>query len=211
MWRLHVVLLGACGGAATPPPKQTLSNEVTVPVGRMAMFEAGRDSFGPITPMTRATQHALQQAVGSAIRIETVNRNGPELHAFLGTELLFYVIPKDDGSLFNIHAVSPKVTIVEHPAWVIGSPFTGADVLTDCECWGEHPMCWSRGDHVAVGFVVECDRLKTSAERKRLQGVPIQRAVWNPQAFGGVMDGASQPAVTSQPPPSLKQIFGVDP
>ena len=209
MWRLLVVLFAACGGTTTPPPKQTLSNEVAVPVGRMAVFELGRESFGPITPMTRATPEGLQQALGTAVRVEPVNRHGTELHAFLGTELLFYVIPNDDGSLFNIHAVSPKISIVEHPDWVIGSPFTGARALTDCECWGEHPMCFARGDHVALGFVVDCDGLKTAAERRRLDGVPIQRAVWNPHAFGADVD-SPRPAVTSQRPPSLKQIFGGD-
>ena len=215
MWWVLVVMLagslGACGGAVHPQPKQTLSNEVPVPVGRMTVFELGKDSFGPITPMTPATQGALQQAVGTTVRVESVSRHGAELHAFLGTELLFYVIPNDDGSLFNIHAVSPKIAIVEHPDWVIGAPFTGADALTDCECWGEHPMCFARGDHVALGFVVECGNLKTQKERHALQGVPIQRAVWNPRAFGAGVDPSTQPGVTSQPPPSLKQIFGGDP
>jgi hypothetical protein len=203
--------IAACGGAAPPPPKQVLSNEVPVPVGRMSVFELGRDSFGPITAMTPATVEALRQALGASYRVQTVDRHGSELHAFLGTELLFYVIPNDDGSLFNIHAVSPKIAIVEHPDWVIGTPFTGADVLTDCECWGEHPMCFERGDHVAVGFVVACEGVKTREGRRMLQGVPIQRAVWNPHAFGAVVDSPVQPGVTSQPPPSLKQIFGGDP
>jgi hypothetical protein len=210
MWRVLALVTAAACGAATPPPK--LSNEVPVAVGRMAVLALGAGSFGPITPMTPATQDALQRALGSSVRIEPVDRHGTELHGFLGTELLFYVVPNDDETLFNIHAVSPKVSIVEHPDWVIGSPFTGADALTDCECWGEHPMCFARGDHVAVGFVVECDGLKTPAERRRrLQGVPIQRAVWNPHAFGGVVDPPTQPGVTSKPPPSLKDIFGGDP
>ncbi len=41
-------------------------------------------------------------------------------------------------------------------------------------------MCFARGEHVAVGFVVECTGLDTLRERRAaLQGVPIQRAVWN--------------------------------
>lgn len=181
-----------------------------MPVGRMAMFELGKDAFGPITPMTRATVEEIQRAVGSSIRVKNVDRHGPEVHAYLGTELLFYVIPNQDGSVFNIHAVSPKITIVEHPSWVIGSPFTGSSALTKCECWGEHPMCFANGDHVALGFVVDCDKLDTPVERRSLEGVPIQRAVWNPHPFGAAVD-ASTPPATAKAPKSLKDIFGGDP
>ncbi|MEO7095336.1 MAG: hypothetical protein ABI175_18915 [Polyangiales bacterium] len=210
MWRLLALSVVGCGGAATPPARQ-LSNEVPVTVGRMAVFELGRDSFGPITALTRATEESVRSTLGSRYRVEPVSRHGTEIHAFLGSELLFYVIPNSDGTLFNIHAVSPKISIVEHPDWVIGSPFQGADALTDCECWGEHPMCFQRGDHVAVGFVVDCDDLKTKQARKKLQGVPIQRAVWNPREFGGPADDPVQPGITSAPPRSLKEIFGGDP
>lgn len=214
MWRLLVLAtagsLAGCGAAA-PPQGQTLSNAVSVPVGRMAVFELGRDSFGPITALTPATEDALRRVLGSTYRVAIVERHGAEVHAYLGTELLFYVIPNEDHSLFNIHAVSPKISILEHPDWVIGSPFTGADALTDCECWGEHPMCFERGNHVAVGFVVDCDGLKTPEQRQKLRGVPLQRAVWNPKAFGDAVDSSTPGAVTSQPPPSLKSIFGGDP
>lgn len=215
MWRPSAVLvagsLGACFGGPSPR-ETTLSNELPVRVARMTMFELGTASFGPITAMTPATVEAIQRAVGSAARIETVERRGPELHAFVGDELVFYVIPNDDDeTLFNIHAVSPKVSIVEHPDWIIGSPFPGADLLTSCECWGDHPMCFVRGDHVAVGFVVACDGLDTPRERRVLQGVPIQRAVWNPKPFGADGEVTPPPAITSQPPKSLKEIFGGDP
>lgn len=215
MWRPLVLVaagsIGACGGTARAPVR-TLSNEVPVTVGRMALFELGRASFGPITPMTPATVEAVQRAVGSNVRVEAIDHRGTEIHAYLGDEHLFYVIPNDDGSLFNIHAVSPKITIAEHPDWTIGSPFTGADRLTRCECWGDHPMCFARGDHVAVGFVVSCNGLETPRERRvALQGVPIQRAVWSPNPFGADVEPAPPPAVTSQPPKSLKEIFGGDP
>lgn len=215
MWRLLGLVaagsIGACGGTARAPAR-TLSNEVPATVGRMALFELGPASFGPITPMTRATVEALQQAVGANVRIEAIDRRGTELHAYLGREHLFYVIPNDDGSLFNVHAVSPKISIVEHPDWIIGAPFSGTDRITNCECWGDHPMCFARGEHVAVGFVVECTGLDTPRERRAaLQGVPIQRAVWNPKPFGTDAEPAPPAAVTSQPPKSLKEIFGGDP
>lgn len=209
MWRLLLLGTAACWSASTPAPR-TLSNDVAVPVGRMPVMELGRDSFGPITGMTPATEDGLRAALGSTYRVRTVNRRGPELHTFLGTELLFYVIPNDDDSLFNIHAVSPKITILEHPDWVIGAAFTGADALTSCECWGEHPMCFGHGDHVAVGFDVDCGNLATQAERRKLLGVPIQRAVWSPHPYGGIAD-PSAPPVVSPRPPSLKEIFGGDP
>lgn len=215
MWRSLALVaagsIGACGRTASAPPP-TLSNEVPVAVGQMGMFELGVAAFGPITPLTPASVADLQRAVGSRVRIESLDRRGNEFHAYLGAEHLFYVIPNDDGSIFNIHAVSPKVVILEHRDWIIGAPFYGANLLTTCECWGEHPMCFVRGDHVAVGFVVPCQNLETPIQRRSLQGVPIQRAVWSPRPFGADADLApTQPGITSPPPKSLRDIFGGDP
>jgi hypothetical protein len=80
----------------------------------------------------------------------------------------------------------------------VTKPFTHPEILTFCECWGPHPMCWKRGDHVAVGFDRECAGLENEEGRAGLAGTPIQRAVWNPKAFGE--DGKD--SNSSSPPPA---------
>lgn len=157
-----------------------------------ALFSLEPSSIGPITGATPANQRAIQDVVGSRYQVKSVDDRGLEFHVFLGDELLFYVIPNDDGSLFNVHCTSNKVAITEHPEWIIGAPLTNELPLDTCECWGSHPMCFHTGDHVALGFQVGCDNLETPAKRKALLGVPIQRAVWNPRAFGDGNGGATR-------------------
>ncbi len=187
-----VLALAGCAGGTAAAPETTLSNSAPGPRSG-ALFVLEPASLGPITPSTRATLDAIQDAVGSRFVVKGIDDHGMEFHVFLGEELLFYVIPNDDGTLFNVHCTSPKVAIAEHPEWVIGAPFEHTDVLTSCECWGTHPMCFRSGDHVAVGFKIACDGLDSPAERKSLAGVPIQRAVWNPRPFGGGDGGATSP------------------
>jgi len=182
--RIVLALLVAGCGVSSVAPEPTLSNVDARPAERRGLFELEPGALGPITESTRANQEAIQAAVGSRYMVKTIDDHGAELHVFLGDELLFYVIPNDDGSLFNVHCTSPRVAIIEHPEWVIGSAFVHSDVLDTCECWGAHPMCFRTGDHVAVGFTVPCDNLDTPAKRHSLEGVAIQRAVWNPHPFG---------------------------
>ncbi len=178
-----VVLVG-CGGA-TPAPAQRSTTTATAPTG-LARYTIGTTSLGPITAETPANLSDLRALLNKdGLTVRPVNRSGVELHAFLGEELVFYVIPnEEDGSLFNVHVTSGKIKIEQHPEWKIGEPFTGDQHLTHCECWGAHPMCFKAGDHVAVGFDRTCDGLETAANRKVLVGVNIQRAVWSPTPFG---------------------------
>src|SRR4051812_29003974 len=198
--RTALALAVAGCGASAHTPARTLSNATPATGEHRGLFEMEPGSLGPITASTRADQEAVQSAVGSHYMVKTIDDHGPELHVFLGEELLFYVIPNDDGSLFNVHCTSPRVTIVEHPEWVIGGPFVHSEILDVCECWGTHPMCFRRGDHVAIGFSVSCDNLDTPGKRHALEGVAIQRAVWNPHGYGAT---TASPATSSQPQRSL--------
>lgn len=183
---IATVWLG-CGGGATRPTNQ-ISNSTTTPKGTRsssALFTINVDSLGPLTSKTPANLTALRDLLGKdGYEVTPVNNNGVEYHVSLKGELLFYVIPNDNGTLFNVHAVSSKVEISEHPQWKIGAAFTGDDVLTDCECWGEHPVCFRKGEHVAVAFKRACDGLDDERMRKVLTGVNVQRAVWSPTPFG---------------------------
>lgn len=178
------VLAAGCGGApVTPAP---LSNSTRQP-GRAApqgLFLLDVGSVGPLTADTAANLTAIRAVLNPrGLTVRPVNRSGVEYHAFLGDELVLYVIPNDDGTLFNVHVTSPRVTIAEHPQWKIGGPFTGHELLSTCECWGTAPVCFKVGDHVAVAFDRACDDLREPAARKALEGVRVQRAVWSPTPF----------------------------
>jgi hypothetical protein len=201
---MRIALALAVAGCAAPgaAPARTLSNATPETADRGGLFEMQPGALGPITAGTAANNEAIQAAVGARYRVKTIDDHGSEFHVFLGDELLFYVIPNDDGSLFNVHCTSPRVVITEHPEWVIGAPFVNADALDTCECWGTHPMCFRHGDHVAVGFAINCDTLSTAARRHALEGVAIQRAVWNPHAYGSAMPSTTptkQPSVLMPP------------
>jgi len=178
--------LGLAGCSSAPHHEDVLANGTGRSPPGAGLFQLDVGSLGPITPATRANVEAIESVLGSRYTVKTVNNAGSEIHVFLHDELLFYVIPNDDGSLFNVHVVSPKVAIVEHPEWVIGSAFQNPEPLTSCECWGSHPVCFRAGDHVAVAFEIACGSVDTATEREKvLPGVRIQRAVWNPRPFGG--------------------------
>ena len=192
---IAAVLLG-CGGGTTKPTTTQLSNSTTTAKNptSSALFTINVDSLGPITGKTPASLTALRELLGKdGYEVKPVNNSGVEYHVFLKDELLFYVIPNDDGTLFNVHVVSSKVDIAQHPQWKIGAAFAGDDVLTHCECWGAHPVCFKKGDHVAVAFKRACDGLDDERMRKVLTGVNLQRAVWSPTAFGFDDDNGGDP------------------
>jgi hypothetical protein len=183
---VFALVLGCGGGRAVTPPAQ-LSNSTGTSGGPRsnALLTIRDESLGPITKLTPANLAALRDLLGKdGYDVRPVNHSGIELHVFLGDELMFYVIPNEDGTLFNVHAVSGKVEIEQHPQWKIGSPFAGDEILTSCECWGVHPVCFKKGDHVAVAFDRGCDGLSDERMRKVLTGVRLQRAVWSPTPFG---------------------------
>ncbi len=213
MWKVVPLALAGCAGvgAGSSPRTETLSNAVPIPRGSGALFDLGVDSLGPIVPTTLATEEALHELLGSRFTVKPVDHSGVALHVFLGDELLFYVIPNENHTLFNIHVVSPKIGIAEHPDWVIKSPFQGSEPLTACECWGQHPVCFRAGDHVALAFEIDCGGLGSPQERRaHLIGVPIQRAVWNPAPFGAPSSSPSMSSSSSSPP-ALSKLFGGDP
>ena len=198
MRTLAVLLLAGCATVA-PANEGVLSNAVPdAQSPSSALFVLRRDSLGPITPSTMATQEAIAQLLGSRFLVKQVDND--QVDVYLGDELLFYVIGSDDQTLFNVHCPSNKIAIEEHPEWIIGTPLSNEAPLDGCECWGPHPMCFAEGEHVAIGFEVPCQGeadFDTPAERKALRGVTIQRAVWNPRPFGDASGGSSSPATRS--------------
>ncbi len=207
MWNLPAVALAVsaavfvgCGGGTAKPTTTQLSNSSTSRTSSTALFTITNDSIGPITGKTPANLTALRELLGKdGYTVRPVNKDGLEYHVYLKDELLLYVTENDDGSLFNVHVVSGKIEIAQHPQWRIGAPFPPDDSLTTCECWGEHPVCFKAGDHVAVAFQRACDGLDDERMRKVLTGVTVQRAVWSPTPFGLEDNGDGDPCGGARP------------
>jgi len=180
MRSVHVaglVVTGACWRGAAPPPPAPAH-----PAGEFAMSQA---AFGPLDAHSVATLVPLRQTF-AGYDVRPVNDDDTlEYRVFSGTEMLFYVVPDDDGTVFNVHATSPKIAVTDRE-WRVGAPFQGAARLTTCECWGDSPTCWKTGDHVAVNFARACGELVHGDRRvlRVLDGVAVQRLIWSPKPFG---------------------------
>ncbi len=192
MSRVWLVLAAAaCGGspatpvAPAPPPADALTITPS--------------ALGPITTATRANLTTLRQLL-RGYEVEPVNTGDDKPTRdvkFDDTSLefieyqvygkdgekLFVVVPDEHGGVLNVHVTSPKVAVANH-AWRVGAKFTGAAALTACECW-EKVICYTKGDHVAVGFDRNCKGGTISPHaRTRFEGEPIARTIWNPKPFG---------------------------
>lgn len=149
------------------------------------MFAISQTAFGPLDAHSIATLVPLRQTFAGYDVRPLNDEDTLEYAVYSGAEMLLYVVPDDDGAVFNVHATSPKVTVVDRD-WRVGAPFQGAAHLTTCECWGDNPTCWKTGDHVAVSFARECGELTHGDRRvlRVLDGVAVQRLIWSPKPFG---------------------------
>jgi hypothetical protein len=176
-----LVVTAGCAAPAKPAP--TISNRIAAGVGGLLVIS--EDGFGPLHAHSQATLNALRAAfVGYDVR--ATNDSSLSYSVYLGDEKLVWVIPNEDGTLFNVHATSPRVETMGHD-WRVGSPFRDAAALTDCECWGDNPTCYRRGAHVAVNLKRECGDLigANHPSLRVLDGVEIQRVIWSPKPFAG--------------------------
>jgi hypothetical protein len=189
-----LVVLAGCYTKAPPP---TISNRAEP--SKRGLLTITEDGFGPLTAGSKATLTALRAAF-TGYDVRAANDSGLSYSVYLGDEKLAWVIPNEsDGSLFNVHATSPKVETFGHD-WRVGQSFQGAATLTDCECWGDNPTCYRRGGHVAVNFKRSCEGLVGSDARalRVLDGVEIQRVIWSPKPFAG--SSSEEYAAPSQMP-----------
>jgi hypothetical protein len=106
-----------------------------------------------------------------------------EYHAFAGSDELFFVVTNDDLSIFNVHVTSPKITSRVHD-WRVGSAFHDAKLITTCECWGQNPTCYRRGEHVAVSFEMPCQFAVDTRDFRPLDGHAPKHVIWSPSPFG---------------------------
>ena len=180
-WPL-VLLLTACA-SAPPPPRPVTAAPSPGPSPDLTITEA---AVGRLDGKTRTTLEGLRTAL-RGYEVRPVYDGGLEYHIYKDGEHLYYVIPTTGAGdkLFNIHIVSGRFTVATHP-WRAGQPFKGAVKLTHCECWGDQPVCYAAGEHIAVAFKRACEGLSDGDERARvvLDGVAVQRMIWSPSPFG---------------------------
>ena len=181
MVRQALVLLTAC---YTGTPAETPA-QATPPTN--ALLTIGASHFGPLDANTPATLVPLRRAF-AGFTVEPRNDAALSYTVLAGDEEIAWVIPTDDGEIFNVHAKSGKVA-VEHRPWRVGGPFTNSALLDVCDCWGDNPTCWRIGDSVAVNLERDCEDVTGEVNRhalRALEGAKIQRIVWMPRGFNDV-------------------------
>jgi hypothetical protein len=154
-------------------------------------------AVGPITVRTRANLVALRAALAGyevqPVNVDVSKLGSLEYQVFDHGEKLFAVIPDEDGGILNVHVLSSKVMVAGHP-WRVGEAFTGAAMLTTCECWGGKAVCFKKRAHVAVAFERDCRGIRDPRMRRQLEGQTIGRTVWSPTPFGVSEDGQGDDA-----------------
>ncbi|HSK03584.1 MAG TPA: hypothetical protein VK932_20170 [Kofleriaceae bacterium] len=179
------VLAVSCYTSAPAPPM------APVPAGPVAEMTIQAGSIGPITGKTPGSLIGLRRALpGYDVKPAhlmlgpSTNRLG--FNVYKDGEKLLHVLPDGKGGIFSVHAVSPKIVAADRP-WKTGAKLNGVRAISTCRCWEEEVVvCFKAGDHVAISFARECgyESYSTDDERQDLIGVPIQRVLWSPKAFG---------------------------
>jgi hypothetical protein len=177
-WLAIACVLG-CGAPAPPP--------ALVPPD--PGFPLTPQALGPLSARTPATLIALRKALAGydviPVNVDTdPDKASLEYQVYDGTKLLFVIVPTSEGAILNVHVATPRATATGRP-WRVGAPFSGAATLTGCECWGGKPVCFKKGEHVAVTFDRACRGTTDARTRRALEGVAIKRLVWRPRPFGG--------------------------
>jgi hypothetical protein len=188
-----VVVVSACWRNTEPPPVVPSH----APNGVFTITEQG---FGPIDAQTPATLIGLRQRLAGYDVKPVSDGSSLTYDVFVGGERLFYVVPDDDGTVFNVHATSDKVAVADHP-WRAGKLFTQLPADLSCECWGlqdEFTACYRAREHVAVVFHRACSGLAgvDASAHRTLIGAEIERVVWSAKPFGADEDVAHWPGLT---------------
>jgi hypothetical protein len=192
---MRLALLFVLAGCATAKAPPALSNHVESTHG--GALTISEDGFGPLRAESPATLTSLREAfTGYDVRAanDSPHDTVPTYSVYLGDEKLAWVIPTDSGTLFNVHATSPRIEMRGHD-WRVGRAFHGSSALTDCECWGDNPTCYRRGEHVAVNFKRDCGGLvgASATGLRVLDGAEVQRVIWSPTPFAGGDSNSSEP------------------
>ncbi len=184
-----------CGGPTKP---------VAPPPAAPAGISINATAIGPVDAKTPATLAGLRASL-AGYEVKPVNQSRLQFDVWKDGERLFYVFPDPQGAVFNVHAVSAKITVANHP-WHVGAPFPSEPGLVtasfDCDCWGEQTVCFQKQDHVAAAFVRGgCEGFvgdDNARNRAVLVGLPIDHLVWSPKPFGTPAEQAKDPWAPKQ-------------
>jgi hypothetical protein len=184
MRALYAIVVAGCWTAA-PTPAQA-------PAPRQGELVITDDRFGPLDASSPGTLAYIRQHFPD-LDVQPVNDNGLEYRAYAGSDELFFVVTDDDLSIRFVHATSPRVESRAH-GWRVGEPFHDSRLISRCECWGQSPTCYHRGDHVAVSFDMTCNFAADTRDFRALDGRAPQRVIWSPTPFGNRdIDGVDDP------------------
>jgi hypothetical protein len=172
-WVILVAALG-CGGKTQTQPITPVQPEFTVKITKAGI--------GPLNAKTPANLIGLRQAL-VGYDVKPINKEGLEFEVRQNGELLYTVVPDEEGMILNVHVSNAKFGVENH-TWGIGKQLAPGDAPS-CECWGEHPVCYKKGDNVAAAFDQSCDYDDYDEDRlrKKLTNVNIARVVWSPHGF----------------------------
>ena len=141
------------------------------------------DRFGSLDETSPATLAYLREHF-PALDVPPENAAGTlNYRAFAGSDELFFVVGDDSFAILDVQATSPRVVSRVHD-WRVGAAFHDAGLITTCECWGENPTCYHRGEHVAVSFDMPCQFAVDTRDFTVLDGRAPQRVIWSPKPFG---------------------------
>jgi hypothetical protein len=195
MSRAWLLVLAAC--RVVPPPAVVVDDTPrrAMPAAKLSATDT---ALGPLGGKTPANLIALRAAL-AGFEVMPANVGGDDVHeektleyqVFDRGERLFRVVPSDDGAILHVLITSPSVGIAKRD-WRVGAPFTGASHFSGCTCWGGKPVCFKRGEHVAVGFDRKCGETRAERRTRRLEGATIAYLVWSPRRFGDEELGESE-------------------
>lgn len=201
MTRVLLALMGAaiagCGGPAKPPQPPPTQAPPPLPPARaiplvpeLQLSEAG---VAGVNGDTRATLVELRKKLApDGYRVRPDNHGTTLVFDVLrgagkDADQLFYVVPNDDGRLFNVHVTSTKIASALH-GWKVGGSLSDLSAMS-CECWGEKgdevATCFHPGEHVAVVYERACADMhfEEARNRKTLEGATVSRLVWQPEPW----------------------------
>lgn len=135
-----VLALAAC---SAPPPAAPAAP---------ALLTIRADSLGPLTAKTPATLAALRDAL-RGFEVAPVNNDALEYRVTQDGVTLLDIVPARDGTILNVHVVSPEIEVAGKP-WRVGAPLVTP--LATCECWADQTVCFTPGEHVAVALAKIC-------------------------------------------------------
>ena len=201
---LACALIAGCGGGSkVPPPKPPTPLPPVAAVAAVPQLAVSDAGLAGLDGKSRVTLVELRKELVAAGYSVKPDNNGMSLvfdvyrTAGAADDPLFYVVPNEDGSLFNIHVTSTKIGSPQ--GWHVGGSLSDLSNMS-CECWGsqgdEVATCFHPGEHVAVVYERACSGMALNDERNRkvLQGATISRLVWQPKPWVAEPTPAAAPA-----------------